>query len=160
KQSSERKAPENAATEEEPKLPAMAAKPRSAELERALAWIAQIAREDQIDEATAERAGFAPEMRNLPGPALVEPPEMAAAEAATLFALAEKLAIDHAVQRYQRGELAVNGAQQLLGKLTREIEDMRGLLAEQNEELARAGMNSAAHAERMQREFWANVPES
>jgi hypothetical protein len=74
--------------------------------------------------------------------------------------LAEDLAIRYALERYQRGEVRVNAVRQLLERMGREVESLRKLLAAREERLASAGINVESHADLLDRQFWASVPDS
>jgi hypothetical protein len=77
-----------------------------------------------------------------------------------LLRLAENLAIRFALDRFQRGEVRVNAVRQMLEKMGRELETMRKLLKAREEKMANAGMPVESHADVLDRQFWAAVPES
>jgi hypothetical protein len=79
---------------------------------------------------------------------------------AMLLRLAEDLAIRFALDRFQRGEVRVNAVRQMLDKMNHELETLRKLLKSREEKLANAGMNIESHADILDRQFWAAVPES
>jgi hypothetical protein len=78
----------------------------------------------------------------------------------TLLRLAEDLAIRFALERYQRGEVRVNAVRQMLDKMGGEIETLRKLLKAREEKMAKAGIAVESHADLLDRQFWARVPES
>jgi hypothetical protein len=77
-----------------------------------------------------------------------------------LLRLAEDLAIRFALDRFQRGEVRVNAVRQMLGKMGQELETLRKLLKAREEKMANAGMSVESHADVLDRQFWAAVPES
>ena len=79
---------------------------------------------------------------------------------ATLLRLAEDLAIKFALDRFQRGEVRVNAVRQMLDRMGHELETLRKLLKAREEKLAHAGVNLESHADVLDRQFWAAVPES
>jgi hypothetical protein len=79
---------------------------------------------------------------------------------ATLLRLAEDLAIRFALDRFQRGEVRVNAVRQLLDKMNHELATLRKLLKAREEKMAGAGLTLESHADVLDRQFWAGVPES
>jgi hypothetical protein len=79
---------------------------------------------------------------------------------ATLLRLAEDLAIKFALDRFQRGEVRVNAVRQMLDRMGHELETLRKLLKAREEKLASTGVNLESHADVLDRQFWAAVPES
>jgi PilZ domain len=79
---------------------------------------------------------------------------------AMLMRLAEDLAIRFALDRFQRGEVRVNAVRQLLEKMNGELDTLRKLLKSREEKLAGAGLAVESHADILDRQFWASVPES
>jgi hypothetical protein len=77
-----------------------------------------------------------------------------------LLRLAEDLAIKFALDRFQRGEVRVNAVRQMLDRMGHELETLRKLLKAREEKLASAGVNLESHADVLDRQFWAAVPES
>ncbi len=77
-----------------------------------------------------------------------------------LVKLAEDLAIRFALDRYQRGEIRVNAVRQLLDRMGREVESLRKMLQSREERLAGAGVAVESHADLLDRQFWASVPEA
>ena len=78
----------------------------------------------------------------------------------TLLRLAEDLAIKFALDRFQRGEVRVNAVRQMLDRMGHELETLRKLLKAREEKLAATGVNIESHADVLDRQFWAAVPES
>lgn len=79
---------------------------------------------------------------------------------AMLLRLAEDLAIRFALERYQRGEVKVNAVRQMLDRMGHELETLRKLLKAREEKMATAGIAVESHADVLDRQFWAAVPES
>ena len=79
---------------------------------------------------------------------------------AMLLQLAEDLAIRFALDRFQRGEVRVNAVRQMLERMGHELETLRKLLKSREEKLATAGVSVESHADVLDRQFWAAVPES
>ena len=77
-----------------------------------------------------------------------------------LLRLAEDLAIRFALDRFQRGEVRVNAVRHLLDRMNHELDTLRKLLKSREEKLASAGMNVESHADVLDRQFWAAVPDS
>jgi PilZ domain len=79
---------------------------------------------------------------------------------AMLLRLAEDLAIRFALDRFQRGEVRVNAVRQMLDKMGHELETLRKLLKAREEKMSSAGISMESHADVLDRQFWAAVPES
>jgi len=77
-----------------------------------------------------------------------------------LLRLAEDLAIRFALDRFQRGEVRVNAVRQMLDKMGHELETLRKLLKAREDKMATAGLSVESHADVLDRQFWAAVPES
>jgi len=78
----------------------------------------------------------------------------------TLLKLAEDLAIRFALDRFQRGEVRVNAVRQMLDKMGHELDTLRKLLKAREDKMASAGLSVESHADVLDRQFWAAVPES
>ena len=79
---------------------------------------------------------------------------------AMLLRLAEDLAIRFAIDRYQRGEVKVNAVRQMLDRMGHELATLRKLLKSREDKMATAGMMVESHADVLDRQFWAAVPDS
>jgi hypothetical protein len=79
---------------------------------------------------------------------------------AMLLRLAEDLAIKFAIDRYQRGEVQVNAVRQMLDRMGSELSTLRKLLRSREDKMANAGIAIESHADVLDRQFWAAVPES
>jgi hypothetical protein len=78
----------------------------------------------------------------------------------TMLRLAEDLAIRFAIDRFQRGEVKVNAVRQMLDRMGNELSTLRKLLKSREEKMAHAGMSMESHADVLDRQFWAAVPDS
>jgi hypothetical protein len=78
----------------------------------------------------------------------------------TMLRLAEDLAIRFAIDRYQRGEVKVNAVRQMLDRMGNELTTLRKLLKSREDKMAHAGMSVESHADVLDRQFWAAVPDS
>ena len=76
-----------------------------------------------------------------------------------LLKLAEHVAIRFALDSYERGELRVNAVKQLLDRMNTEIESLRKILGQQQEQMAAAGISMQSYTELLDQEFWAQVPD-
>ncbi len=76
-----------------------------------------------------------------------------------LIQLAEHLAIRFALDRYERGEVKVNAVRQTLERMNKEIDSLRAILGQHEDKMAKAGMEVESHADVLDRQFWASVPE-
>jgi hypothetical protein len=76
-----------------------------------------------------------------------------------LLKLAEHVAIRFALDSYERGELRVNAVKQLLDRMNTEIEALRKILGQQQEQMASAGISLQNYTELLDQEFWAQVPD-
>lgn len=77
-----------------------------------------------------------------------------------LVNLAEHMAIRFALERYERGEVKVNAVRQTLERMNKEIEALRDILGKHEDKMAKAGIQVESHAELLDRQFWASIPES
>jgi PilZ domain len=77
-----------------------------------------------------------------------------------LLKMAEDLAIRFALDRFERGEVRVNAVRQLLDRMGHELETLRKMLREREDRMAKAGLAVESHADLLDRQFWAAVPES
>jgi hypothetical protein len=78
----------------------------------------------------------------------------------SMLRLAEDLAIRFAIDRFQRGEVKVNAVRQMLDRMGNELATLRKLLKSREEKMAHAGMSIETHADVLDRQFWAAVPDS
>jgi hypothetical protein len=76
-----------------------------------------------------------------------------------LLKLAEHVAIRFALDSYERGEIRVNAVQEVLGRMTREVESLHKILGTYEDKLSNAGIDVMPHAEVLALQFWQAVPE-
>ncbi|HTS69472.1 MAG TPA: HEAT repeat domain-containing protein [Terriglobia bacterium] len=76
-----------------------------------------------------------------------------------LLQLAERVAVRFALDRYEHGDAKTNAVVELLDRLKREIGSLRGILKAHEEKMGQAGMDVESHADILDRQFWAQVPE-
>lgn len=76
-----------------------------------------------------------------------------------LVKLAERLAIRFALQQYERGEVKVNAVHEMMERMSKEIETLRTVVTSHEKKMNRAGMMVESHADILDRQFWASVPE-
>ena len=77
-----------------------------------------------------------------------------------LMKAAEHLAIRFALERYERGEVRVNAIHEMLERMSREMEMLRRVLRVHEDKMSRAGILVESHADILDRQFWAEVPDS
>ena len=76
-----------------------------------------------------------------------------------LMKAAEHMAIQFALERFQRGDVKVNAVHQMLEQMSRQMENLRKILRMQEEKMGKAGMLVESHADLLDRMFWAEVPD-
>src|SRR5438067_96377 len=74
--------------------------------------------------------------------------------------LAEHLAIRFALERFERGEVKVNAVRQMLDRMNQEIQNLRKILGAHEDKMTDAGILAESHREILDRQFWAEVPDS
>jgi hypothetical protein len=77
-----------------------------------------------------------------------------------LMRAAEHLAIRFALERYERGEVRVNAVHDMLEHMSRQMDTLRKVLRVHEEKMSRAGMLVESHADILDRQFWAEVPDA
>ncbi len=80
-------------------------------------------------------------------------------DSSLLVKLAEHLAIRFALQNYKTGEVRVHAVKQVLQRMTQEIDALRKVLRSHEEKLQRAGVDVESHAELLDQQFWAAIPD-
>lgn len=76
-----------------------------------------------------------------------------------LLQLAEHLAIRFALDRFERGDVQVNAVREMLDRMSKQMESLRKVLDVRERTMTKAGMTIESHAEILDRQFWATVPE-
>lgn len=87
-------------------------------------------------------------------------PQGGSADSPLLMKAAEHLAIRFALERYERGEIRVNAIHEMLERMSREMDTLRRVLRVHEEKMSRAGILVESHADILDRQFWAEVPDS
>lgn len=149
--------------------PAEAAAPREEDVLGLMRLLTSLGQATHQPEAAPEPAQLQQQLAQLPATAQLTLQQALASLAAAgptasksplLLQLAEHLAIHFALERYQRGEVRVNAVRELLGRMGHEIDTLRKLLGAHEEKMTRAGLMVESHADILDRQFWASVPES
>jgi hypothetical protein len=76
-----------------------------------------------------------------------------------LVQLAERVAVRFALEQYDRGDIKTNAVVELLDRLKREIGTLRDILKVHEEKMGRAGLEVESHADILDQQFWARVPD-
>ncbi len=136
---------------------------------KVLGWLAQLGKSVEESDSAGQVSALEKDLHQLPaaGQAALaqalmsmnsqaEPPRP---DDPLLLQLAERLAIRFAIQRYERGDVKTNAVVELLDRLKREIGSLRKILTTQEEKMGKAGMEVESHADILDKQFWARVPE-
>jgi len=77
-----------------------------------------------------------------------------------LLQLAEHMAIQFALDVYERGGTKVNTVKQMLSKLGKEIDSLRKILGAHEEKMRKAGVGVESYSAILDRQFWSSLPEA
>lgn len=99
-------------------------------------------------------------LRDMLDKAAAQTPGGTAPDSVLLMKAAEHLAIRFALERFQRGDVRVNAVHEMLERMSKQMEALRKVLRVHEEKMSRAGMLVESHADILDRQFWAEVPES
>ena len=77
-----------------------------------------------------------------------------------MLQLAENMAIQFALDLYERGGTKVNTVKQMLSKLGKEIDSLRKVLGSHEEKMRKAGMSVENYSAVLDRQFWNSLPEA
>jgi len=77
-----------------------------------------------------------------------------------LLQLAEQLAIRYALERFERGDVKVNAVHEMLQSMSKEMGSLRTILNAHEKKMERMGMMVESHADILDQQFWAKIPES
>ncbi len=116
----------------------------------------------EAEQVRQEISGMAPSTQRTLQQALASLPAALPAQrldTPMLLQLAEHMAIQHAMDRFERGETSVNAVQEMFAKMSKEMEGLRKVLGAHEEKMRRAGVRVETYAETLDRQFWANLPE-
>jgi hypothetical protein len=77
-----------------------------------------------------------------------------------MLQLAESMAIQFALDLYERGGTKVNTVKQMLSKLGKEIDSLRKILGGHEEKMRKSGVAVESYAAVLDRQFWNGLPEA
>ena len=77
-----------------------------------------------------------------------------------MLQLAENMAIQFALDLYERGGTKVNTVKQMLAKLGKEIDSLRQVLGGHEEKMRKAGVAVESYSQVLDRQFWNSLPET
>jgi len=86
--------------------------------------------------------------------------ESAPADTPLLMKAAEKMAIQYALDRFQKGDIKVNAVHEMMEHMSRQMNTLRQILRVQEDKMSKAGILVESHADILDRMFWAEIPES
>ncbi|MBV9086722.1 MAG: hypothetical protein JOY79_04505, partial [Acidobacteriaceae bacterium] len=79
---------------------------------------------------------------------------------AVLVKAAEHMAIQFALERYERGEVRVNAIREMIDGMAQQLDTLRQVLKAHEDKMSRAGLVAESHADILDRQFWAGLPEA
>jgi hypothetical protein len=136
---------------------------------KVLQWLSQLGKTGQQPDSPEQINAVEKDLHKLPAPgqaalaqalmslnAQNEPPRP---DDPLLLQLAERVAVRFALDRYERGDVKTNAVVELLDRLKREIGSLRQILKVHEEKMGQAGMDVESHADILDRQFWAQVPD-
>jgi hypothetical protein len=134
-----------------------------------LHWLSQLGQTAQQPESAEQIGNVEQQIHQLPVPGKAaltqairslgsksDPPRP---DDPLLLQLGERVATRFALERYERGDMRIDAVLELLGRLRREINSLRQILKRHEEKMGRAGLEVEAHADILDRQFWAGLPE-
>src|SRR6266852_1835238 len=143
--------------------------PDEQEIFRILQAITTFGKMGTGQDAAAAAVEFQQQVTQLPAPAQTTLRDALAGLAAQgknqkvdqsmLVQLAEHLAIQFALEQFERGEVKVDAVRQMLDRMNQEIEALRNILGQHEDKMSEAGILAETHREILDRKFWASVPE-
>jgi hypothetical protein len=136
---------------------------------KVLHWLTQLGHTAGLPDSPDQMSAVEKDLNQLPPPgqaalaqalmslsSQTEPPRP---DDPLLVQLAERVAIRFALERYDRGDVKTNAVVELLDRLKREIGSLRGILKGHEEKMGQAGVDVESHADILDRQFWARVPD-
>src|SRR5581483_9241622 len=99
-------------------------------------------------------------LRDMLDKAAAQTPGGTAPDSVLLMKAAEHLAIRFALERFQRGDVRVNAVHEMLERMSKQMEALRKVLRVHEDKMSRAGLLVESHADILDRQFWAEVPEA
>ena len=143
--------------------------PQEDDVFKVLRWLAQLGQTAEHPDSPEQIAAVERDLSQLPptGQAALaqalmsmssqnEPPRP---DDPLLVQLAERVAVRFALERYDRGDVKTNAVVELLDRLKREVGALRDILRGHEEKMGQAGMDVESHADVLDRQFWARVPD-
>ncbi len=134
-----------------------------------LGWLRQLGKTEKETDSQTAAAAMQAGLAQLPHNAVIAlrqtlahlaaMPVQSGDQESTLVRLAEHLAIRFALEKYERGEVKVNAVREMLDRMNREVASLRKVLHAHEETMGNAGLTVESHAEILDRQFWASVPE-
>jgi hypothetical protein len=136
---------------------------------KVLHWLSQLGQSADMPDSPEQINAVEKDLHQLPPPgqaalaqalmslsSQTEPPRP---DDPLLVQLAERVAVRFALERYDRGDVKTNAVVELLDRLKREIGSLRVILKGHEEKLGQAGVDVESHADILDRQFWARVPD-
>jgi hypothetical protein len=136
---------------------------------KVLRWLSQLGQTAEHPDSSEQINAVEENLSHLPPPgqaalaqALMsmssqsEPPR---ADDPLLVQLAERVAVRFALERYDSGDVKTNAVVELLDRLKHEIGTLRDILKVHEEKMGRAGIEVESHADILDQQFWARVPD-
>jgi len=77
-----------------------------------------------------------------------------------LLQVAEHLAVQLALDRYEKGDARVDAVAEMLNRLNREVETLRQSLGAHEQQLKHTGFEVSRPADNLEQQFWSKAPES
>ncbi|MGD1155110.1 MAG: HEAT repeat domain-containing protein [Terriglobia bacterium] len=143
--------------------------PQEDDVVQVLHWLSQLGQTAQQPESAEQIGDVERQIHQLPVPGKAaltqaimslgsksDPPRP---DDPLLLQLGERVATRFALERYERGDMRINAVLELLGRLRREINSLREILKRHEEKMGRAGLQVEPHADILDRQFWAGLPE-
>jgi hypothetical protein len=142
---------------------------QEADVHKVLEWLSQLGQTAQQPESVEQIGNVQRQIHQLPGPgqtALTEalislgsPSEPPRPDAPLLLQIAERVVTRFALNRCEQGDLQIGAVLELLDRLRREINSLRQVLKSHEGKMGRAGLQVESHADILDRQFWAGLPE-
>ncbi len=136
---------------------------------RVLQWLEQLGQAAARPESPEQSLAIQKNLRQLPLPgqaalaqalmSLNSQSDPVRPDDPMLVQLAERVAVRFALERYERGDMRTNAVVELMDRLKQEVNSLRQILTGHEEQMGRAGMAIESHADILDRQFWARLPE-
>ena len=154
-----------------PGAPEVAAPPaQEDDVFKVLGWLSQLGQTADQPDSPEQISTVENNLHQLPPPgqaalaqalmSMSSQSEPLRADDPMLVQLAERVAVRFALERYNRGDVKTNAVVELLDRLKREIGSLRDILKVNEEKMGQAGMEVESHADILDRQFWARVPDA